>query len=151
MDLLIEVLKLALTPVALISGLGLVLLSIINRLGRAIDRTRILLKEVEAPGDENVRQNKLKEISVLHKRSKMLRTSLISLAISLTCSGLLILIVVIGKVFEMNQPPMGVVLPATGFVLLLLSVLGIIVACFFFLLEVTLTLKALDYEISSVL
>ena len=38
------------TPVALISGIGLLLLTITNRLGRTIDRTRQLVADLD-PGD----------------------------------------------------------------------------------------------------
>ena len=39
---LIPILQIAVGPVILISGVGLLLLSMTNRLGRAIDRARIL-------------------------------------------------------------------------------------------------------------
>jgi hypothetical protein len=48
---LIPVLQIAIGPVILISGVGLLLLSMTNRLGRAIDRSRVLCQELstEAP------------------------------------------------------------------------------------------------------
>ena len=39
------ILQATLTPVALISGVGLLLLSMVNRYNHALDRTRQLLKE----------------------------------------------------------------------------------------------------------
>ena len=51
---LIPILQIAIGPVILISGVGLLLLSMTNRLGRAIDRARILRQELRAgvSGDE---------------------------------------------------------------------------------------------------
>ena len=40
----IQFLQACITPVALISGVGLLLLTITNRLGRTIDRTRQLVR-----------------------------------------------------------------------------------------------------------
>ncbi|NJK85350.1 MAG: DUF2721 domain-containing protein [Bacteroidales bacterium] len=43
----IQFLQSCITPVALISGVGLILLSLTNRLGRTIDRSRMLVVELE--------------------------------------------------------------------------------------------------------
>ena len=43
---LVPVLQTAVGPVILISGVGLLLLSLTNRFGRAVDRTRQLLREM---------------------------------------------------------------------------------------------------------
>ena len=49
---LIPVLQTAIGPVILISGVGLLLLTLANRFGRAVDRTRQLLREMrDAPED----------------------------------------------------------------------------------------------------
>jgi hypothetical protein len=42
-------LQIAIAPVILISGVGLLLLSMTNRLGRTIDRARQLVMQNEAP------------------------------------------------------------------------------------------------------
>jgi hypothetical protein len=41
-DSLLPMIQLAITPVILIAGVGSLLLSMTNRLGRIVDRTRIL-------------------------------------------------------------------------------------------------------------
>jgi hypothetical protein len=48
---LIPVLQTAIGPVILISGVGLLLLTMTNRLGRAIDRARILAGEIQNADD----------------------------------------------------------------------------------------------------
>jgi hypothetical protein len=47
---LIPVLQMAIGPVILISGVGLLLLSMTNRLGRVIDRARLLYRELRIEG-----------------------------------------------------------------------------------------------------
>jgi hypothetical protein len=47
----IPLLQIAIGPVILISGVGLLLLSMTNRFGRIIDRSRILAQELSALSD----------------------------------------------------------------------------------------------------
>jgi hypothetical protein len=44
---LAQLLQSSIAPVTLISGAGLLLLSMTNRYGRAIDRIRVIVKEVQ--------------------------------------------------------------------------------------------------------
>jgi len=49
---LVPILQVAIGPVILISGVGLLLLTLSNRFGRAVDRSRLLVREMrqaEAP------------------------------------------------------------------------------------------------------
>ncbi len=50
---LIPVLQVAVGPVILISGVGLILLSLTNRFGRAVDRSRQLAQEMRRPTEAN--------------------------------------------------------------------------------------------------
>jgi len=76
-------------PVALVSGIGLLLLTLTNRLGRTIDRTRNLVTEL----DSNVtkkRNQKETEIRILFRRSNLLKNSIGSIVISIMSSSLII-------------------------------------------------------------
>jgi len=76
-------------PVALVSGIGLLLLTLTNRLGRTIDRTRNLVTEL----DSNVtkkRNQKETEIRILFRRSNLLKNSIGSKVISIMSSSLII-------------------------------------------------------------
>jgi hypothetical protein len=42
----VQILTASIAPVIVISGIGLLLLSITNRYGRAIDRARLIMREV---------------------------------------------------------------------------------------------------------
>ena len=55
---LIPVLQMGIGPTILISGVGLLILSMTNRLGRVIDRARIMAREIggaAGPGDARTR------------------------------------------------------------------------------------------------
>lgn len=50
---LIPVLQIAIGPVILISGVGLLLLSLTNRFGRAVDRSRQIIRELREAGPDD--------------------------------------------------------------------------------------------------
>jgi hypothetical protein len=72
-DLLI-VLQTSLAPCVLISGVGLLVLSMTNRLGRPIDRIRALTGEIkQVDGVQKVVL--LEEIDILYKRARLLQAA----------------------------------------------------------------------------
>jgi hypothetical protein len=134
----IEFLKACITPVALISGVGLLLLTITNRLGRTIDRVRSLVAELD---HENTfrRDNKINEIRILHRRSEYLRLSIGAITVSIITS-----ITIIPVLFFMTL--WGADLKVLGLTLFLISVLSILVSSIYFFLDVILSLKAIYLE-----
>ena len=71
---LIQLLQSSISPIVLISGVGLLLLSQTNRLGRVIDRTRALIKEIETNPD--VKEKISVQVNILYKRARILRFSI---------------------------------------------------------------------------
>jgi hypothetical protein len=134
----ITFLQSSITPVALISGLGLLLLSATNRLGRSIDRTRQLVAEL----DENktrFRERKAEEILILYKRGRYLRNSIGAMVISVIASSLIIPVL-----FFMNL--MEIDLRTIGYTLFVLSILSILISAVYFFMDVVLSLQALKLE-----
>ncbi len=131
------------SPVVLISGVGLLLLSLTNRLGRVIDRSRILVKELEDDDKEKF-ENKKIQISVLYKRSRILRTSITSISFSILFSSLMILLLFLGYFLKINIEPVFI----TFFIL---AIIGLILSIILFLIDVSLTLKALKFQIRNYL
>ena len=82
---LIPVLQIAIGPVILISGVGLLLLTMTNRLGRAIDRARLLASYTKKDRKEIEDQ-----ISILWSRARILRFAIQLVAASALCSSFLI-------------------------------------------------------------
>jgi len=87
---LIPVLQIAIGPVILISGVGLLLLSMTNRFGRVIDRARELqlALRAEAQADHNRAESQLQ---ILHRRAYLLRRAIILALLSVLLAALLII------------------------------------------------------------
>lgn len=136
---LIPILQTAIGPMILISGLGLLLLTMTNRLGRTIDRSRELLDEYEELPDSS-RSKVDREIVVLWKRAGYVRTAI--LLASATCLGAasLIILLFLTSLFSIDWP----VVVATVFIM---SMMSLIASLIFFLLDVNLTLSALRIEL----
>ena len=127
------------SPIVLISGVGLILLSLTNRLGRTIDRSRSIVAELEK-GETKRRELQIEELKILVKRSRILRGSIASIAFSILCSSLIIPVLVLNALFQIE-------LTLLGILLFLLSVMAIILSAILLFFDVTLTLRALDHEV----
>jgi hypothetical protein len=135
-----QFLQSCITPVALISGVGLILLSLTNRLGRTIDRSRILVSEL---GNKELinRETKVSELKILYRRSRILRSSIASISFSIFSSSLIIPVLFIMSISDINLRTVGVFL-------FIVSVFAIIASSLFLLVDIILTLKALEQEVS---
>ena len=138
---LIQVMQSAISPIVLISGVGLLLLSFTNRLGRVIDRARFLVKEVE-----NGNQNEIIpiQINILYKRGRILRAAITSIVITVLVSSLLILLLFLGFLTDWNMK----LLFLSFFII---AIISLIIAVMLFLADVTLTLKALKLQVKEVI
>ena len=89
---LVPILQTSIGPMILISGLGLLLLTMTNRLGRIIDRSRSLLDDLESnPESYVLRINK--EVAILWKRARYIRVAI--LLACMTCFGASLLIIML--------------------------------------------------------
>lgn len=133
------ILQATLTPVALISGVGLLLLSMVNRYNHAIDRIRYLLKEKPARAEAELRKLD-QSIAVLYRRCKLMRNAILCVVSSIAASGALVFVTAIEGFFG------GDWYVAKG-LLLVLSVGLVVVAEGMFVVEVTYSLHALRIEL----
>ncbi len=138
-DSLIKFFQSSISPIVLISGVGLLLLSLSNRLGRTTDKSRELVKELRAAEGKN-KKRKIIQLKILYKRSKILRLSIVSISFSILASSLIIPILLIMNMIDID-------LKIIGIILFLLSVIGIIFSSILLFLDVTFSLKALDLEV----
>src|ERR1700761_1074931 len=98
---LIPVLQTAIGPVILISGVGLLLLSLTNRFGRAVDRTRQLLREMRgASGDE--RKRLAGQIENLYQRAVLIQLAVIYGAVSVLFVAVLIITLFISVLLKIE-------------------------------------------------
>ena len=138
-DSLIKFFQSSISPIVLISGVGLLLLSLSNRLGRTTDKSRELVKELRST-ETKFKERKIVQLKILYKRSKILRLSIVGISFSILTSSLIIPILLIMNLVDIN-------LEIIGIVFFLLSVLGIIFSAILLFLDVSLSLKALDLEV----
>jgi hypothetical protein len=90
LDQIIPELRDAIGPVILISGVGLLLLTMTNRLGRAIDRARQLKAELPKRTDAE-RAHVQEQVAIIYQRAKMIRFSITLAALSaLLAAGLVV-------------------------------------------------------------
>ncbi len=135
---LIATLQLSIGPVILISGVGLILLSMTNRFGRLIDRSRLLSREVHQTTGTH-RDLVLAELRILVTRSGIVRAAIALAVVSLLLTALLIVGLFLGALLELRIGALIV----TIFVVCMLS---LVVSLLLFLYDINLSLKALWLE-----
>ena len=139
---IVPVLQVATGPVILISGIGLLLLTMTNRLGRAIDRARQLCRELpESSGD--TRGQSLKQITIIYRRARVIRFSIALAGFSVLLVAALIILLFVGALLDW-QAGVFVVLV---FIASMASLFGSLVA---FLYDINLALHALRLELKTV-
>ena len=133
------ILQATLTPVALISGVGLLLLSMTNRYNHAIDRVRQLLKERPHRHGEGLRKLE-RSIEIIYKRCRVMRNAILAIVLSIAASGVLVLLIALERILSVSFGEVKT--------LILVSSVGlIVVATMLFVIDVTYSLRALELEI----
>ena len=136
---LIPVLQIAIGPVILISGVGLLLLSLTNRFGRAVDRSRQLLRDMRETG-EAYSQRLARQVDILYRRARLIRLSITMAALSLLLAAVLIISLFLMALFKAE----------TGMLISLLFIcclLSLIVSLIAFIRDIHLSLLALKLEL----
>lgn len=138
MNDLVPVLQTAIGPVILISGVGLLMLSMTNRFARVIDRSRLLLVTAQgAPGPQRDRIRA--EMVVMLGRARLLRRAIAMAAVSVLLAALLVVtLFVVGLTGNRSS-----VLISTLFGASMLSLIGAMVT---FIQDINVSLRALQIE-----
>lgn len=138
---MIPILQTAIGPTILISGVGLLLLTMTNRLGRVVDRTRFLVRELRNTGMDN-RERLDKQLKVQWRRAQLTR-----LAIALAAGSELLAAVLIIVLFLVAVAQYEITwLIGLIFIACLLCLIGSLVA---FLWDINLSLTASKHEIEA--
>src|SRR5512143_4054243 len=87
---LIPILQVDIGPVVLISGVGLLILSLTNRLGRVIDRGRSLVRELPAIPERN-HPNITRQLHILSQRASLLQRAIAFSTLCVLCAAVLII------------------------------------------------------------
>ena len=124
------ILQVSIFPIALISGIGLIILSMTNRLGRIMDRIRLLINEKE---------NKA-QINLLYRRAKIMQRAIIVGSISILFVAILIIMNFMFLILNINSTIMTIIVFSLILILLIISLV-------LFIYDLTLSLKAVEIEI----
>jgi hypothetical protein len=136
---LIPVLQVAIGPVILISGVGLLLLTLTNRYGRTIDRSRQLVRELrELAGDDRERLEG--QIEILYRRARLIRLSITLAAVSVLLASVLIIVLFLTALWKLE---VGLLLSLL-FIACMVALSGSLVA---FIRDINLSLGALKLEL----
>lgn len=135
---LLPSLQLAIGPVILISGVGLLLLSMTNRFGRVIDRVRSLTQSLHGATDPD-RSRLLAQLAILSARAKIVRAAIALAASSVLLAALLIISLFLGALLELG-------IAAVIVTLFILCMLSLIASLLLFISDINLSLKALWLE-----
>jgi len=137
---LVPILQMAVGPVILISGVGLLLLSMTNRLGRVIDRSR-LLAEARRKASEKDQRRVTSQLEILSRRARLVRLAIILATLSMLLAALLVIVVFLAAALRVE---LGVIVVG-----LFASCMGALIGSLVvFILDINLSLAALKLEVS---
>jgi len=138
---LIPVLQLSVSPVILISGVALILLSMSNRYGHILDKTRSLSSMFRKSSDDDS-DHLYTQLRILYARARVLRWAIFLASLSLLMAAILISILFLASLLHLEAA---------------LVIVALFIGCMFtisasliiFLTDVNMSLKALSLEINS--
>lgn len=142
LEKIIPMLQVAIGPVILISGVGLLLLTMTNRLGRAIDRARQLTQVLSERSDEK-REQTLAQVSILYRRARMIRLSITLAALSALLASALIITLFVTALLQWEAG----LLTSLIFIACMASLFASLLA---FIRDINMSLHALKLELESI-
>jgi hypothetical protein len=137
---LVPVLQVAVGPVILVSGIGLLLLSMTNRLGRVVDRSRALSRDLRSsPAQTSPRLRA--QLDILARRARLLQRAIILATVSVLLAAVLVIVLFVTAILDLQAAWLIVGL----FAGCMLSLIGSLVA---FIHDLNRSLAALKLELS---
>ena len=141
----VQILTASIAPVIVISGVGLLLLSITNRYGRAIDRARALMDDLDRSDPASARVKHLEEqLRHTHHRARLLRNSMTYSSASIFFVSLTVLSLFAEQVLQLQRD--FVALPFFA-----LCLVCLVVSMYYSIRDITLSLGALELQMESTL
>ena len=137
-DLLV-VLQTSLAPCVLISGVGLLVLSMTNRLGRPLDRIRALTTEIRLAEGEQ-KKVLLEEIDILYRRAKLLQMAVTFSVLSIFFVATIIFTIFVTVMFGAGLENLIVIQFSASLITLVISVI-------LFVWDIQLGLNSIKIEI----
>jgi len=139
LEQIIPELRDAIGPVILISGVGLLLLTMTNRLGRAIDRARQLKTEMPRR-TEAEREQVQAQVAIIYQRAKLIRLSITPAAMSALLAAALVVTLFLTALLRWENG----LLVSLIFIACMISLIASLVT---FIRDINLSLRALKLEL----
>ena len=136
----LPVIELSITPVILLTGVGALMLTLTNRLGRVVDRTRALAGQMRA-GTAEDRRHFEGQLSILWRRAKLIRLAVTLAGLSMFFSCVLVLAIFVDAM-------MGRAFGLELVIIFIASVLSLISSVVAFLRDIFVSLHALALEVA---
>lgn len=136
---LVTILSASIAPVIVISGVGLLLLSMTNRHSRVIDRARDLVKDLESAPDASQRESHIEQVRITCRRARLLQRAIILGSLSILCVAVTVLLLFSAQILGIGVDELAI--SCFGF-----SLFALIGSLYFFIRDVALSLAALDLE-----
>jgi hypothetical protein len=137
---LIPVLQTAIGPTILISGVGLLLLTMTNRLARTIDRTRTVARELPDPSVPDYPRH-VGQLRILWRRARLIRLSIALASLSALFAAILIIALFVTALLQIEN----VWLICALFITCLLCLIASLTV---FIHDINLALAALKFELA---
>jgi len=139
---LVPTLQRSIGPVIVISGVGLILLSMTNRFGRVIDRTRATVTALRKASPENAEPIR-QQLDILRRRARTVRTAITFASTSLLLAAILIISLFLIPILDLEQKPL-----AAWVIVILFSgcMLSLIASLVTFIIDINQSLAALEIE-----
>ena len=137
---LVPVLQVAIAPVILNSGVGLLLLSLTNRFGRALDRTRQIHDHMCSASAKD-RPRLAHQVELIYRRARLIQVSIVASVISALSAAMLILTLFVTALMKLGSA----VFISLFFICCLVSLVVSLVA---FMMDIRLSLRALKVEMA---
>jgi hypothetical protein len=135
---IVPVLQTAVSPVVMISGVGLLLLTMTNRLGRIVDRARSLAARVK--DDSEDQEHIHAQLHILSQRARMVRRGITMAGLCVLFAAVLVISLFITSLFDAD-------LPWLVAIFFILSLLSLIASLLDFLRDVNRSLEATALEV----
>ncbi|MFA6925081.1 MAG: DUF2721 domain-containing protein [Bacteroidales bacterium] len=132
---IVQILQISIAPTVLISGVGLLILSLNTRGSLILDRIRSMINEYS----ENKKAYIKDEIYLLYKRAKIIRVSIFNLVMSIIIDVLVIISIFFIKILSIEN---GIIIP----ILFVCSIVFLITGLVAFLHDINMNLKAMRIE-----
>lgn len=136
---LTRTLQTAISPVVMISGIGLLVLAMTNRFAHTTDRARSLSKQLKQESEDEA-ERLTTQIRILYNRCKILLLTISFALASVFFISLLIVALFVTYILGINTHTVVIVL-------FVLSLICLVISLALFIRDMTLSLKALGEEL----